>query len=299
MGWLKGRLGLSTARIPQADRHGMLWLSRGKLFVEDGCVKFVSAGSDEMEPGLYDIPFQGVSFFLIAPGVTITHDTFRLVTRHGTGLLFVGEDGVRCYAMCAPWGADDSKWARKQVRLWADEAARVEVARRLFALRMGVVPRQRDLNALRGAEASRARKAYETYAQQFGVPWDGRRYDAQNPEDADLINQAINHASSAVRAAAMVAVGVTSTIPQLGFIHESSAQAFTLDIADLYREEIVLHVAFSAFRHHAQRPGTKIERVTRRMVGEHLRVNKTIPEMIDRIQELLDADFGGGDAECP
>ena len=34
---LKGRLGLETARIPHADRHGLLWLSRGELCVVDGC----------------------------------------------------------------------------------------------------------------------------------------------------------------------------------------------------------------------------------------------------------------------
>ena len=28
---LRGRLGLETARIPHADRHGLLWLSRGAL----------------------------------------------------------------------------------------------------------------------------------------------------------------------------------------------------------------------------------------------------------------------------
>ena len=33
---LKGRLGLETARIPYADRHGLLWLSRGNPTVEDG-----------------------------------------------------------------------------------------------------------------------------------------------------------------------------------------------------------------------------------------------------------------------
>ena len=33
---LRGRLGLETARIPHADRHGLLWLSRGALTVRDG-----------------------------------------------------------------------------------------------------------------------------------------------------------------------------------------------------------------------------------------------------------------------
>ena len=42
---LKGRLGLETARLPHSDRHGLLWLDRGTLSVEDGCLRFVAAGS--------------------------------------------------------------------------------------------------------------------------------------------------------------------------------------------------------------------------------------------------------------
>ena len=37
---LRGRLGLETARIPHADRHGLLWLSRGALAVRDGTLRF-------------------------------------------------------------------------------------------------------------------------------------------------------------------------------------------------------------------------------------------------------------------
>ena len=37
---LRGRLGLETARIPHADRHGLLWLSRGALTVRDGTLRF-------------------------------------------------------------------------------------------------------------------------------------------------------------------------------------------------------------------------------------------------------------------
>ena len=44
---LRGRLGLDTARIPHADRHGLLWLSRGALTVRDGTLRFErQAGPD-------------------------------------------------------------------------------------------------------------------------------------------------------------------------------------------------------------------------------------------------------------
>ena len=60
---LKGRLGLETARVPHADRHGLLWLSYGNLFVEDGTIRFKCGGWEDLEKGIYDIPFQMVSVF--------------------------------------------------------------------------------------------------------------------------------------------------------------------------------------------------------------------------------------------
>jgi CRISPR-associated protein Cas1 len=92
---LTGRLGLETARIPHIDRHGLIWLERGGLYVEDGCLRFNTAGSTTLLAGDYSIPFQTVSLILLGPGSTVSHDAFRLMARHGTGLVIVGTDGVR------------------------------------------------------------------------------------------------------------------------------------------------------------------------------------------------------------
>ena len=68
---LKGRLGLETARVPHADRHGLLWLSRGALTVRDGTLRFLRrAEIDEQSPleeGQYGIPFQSLSMILLGP----------------------------------------------------------------------------------------------------------------------------------------------------------------------------------------------------------------------------------------
>ncbi len=58
LSFFPGRLGLATGRIPHADRHGLLWLSRGNLYIQDGTLRFNAAGSDDIEPGDYAIPFQ-------------------------------------------------------------------------------------------------------------------------------------------------------------------------------------------------------------------------------------------------
>lgn len=285
---LKGRLGLETARVPHADRHGCLWLRRGGLAVEDGTLRFTTVGSDDLAAGDYGIPFQTVSIIFLEPGSTVSHDALRLLARHGTGLVATGEEGVRFYASM-PFGQDDSALARQQVRAWADKNQRLFVARRMYAWRLGEVLPSADLTVLRGIEGARVKTLYRNLAKQFGLNWAGRRYDRDDPEAADRVNQALNHASAAIRAAAMIAVAATSTVPQLGFIHEDSSNAFCLDIADLYRESVCLPAAFRAVKQFEEKSSEPLERHARRSAGRALREHQVIPSMIDRIKSLFEA----------
>ena len=288
---LKGRLGLETARIPHADRHGLLWLSRGQLSVSEGTLRFASAGTGELPAGAYDIPYQSVSLILLGPGTGLTHDVFRLCARHGTGLAAVGEDGVRLYT-APPRGPDHSALARRQAILWADPQERIAMARRMYALRLGEAVPLRDIAALRGIEGARAREMYKLMARKYGVPWAGRKYDRQAPEETDKPNMAVNHAAVAVRAAAELAVAATATIPQLGFVHEDSSLAFALDVADLFRDEFTVPLAFRGYRAHMDSPEQELERVVRKLAGAEFRRFGLISKMIDRIKDLLNADDG-------
>lgn len=69
---LLGRLGLETARIPHVDRHGLVWLERGQLYVEDGTLRFKAAASPSLQAGDYAIPFQIISLVLLGPGGSVT-----------------------------------------------------------------------------------------------------------------------------------------------------------------------------------------------------------------------------------
>jgi len=295
---LKGRLGLETARVPHADRHGCLWLRRGNLTVVDGTLHFTTAGGTDLAPGDYGVPFQTVSVVFLEPGSTVSHDALRLLARHGTGLVVTGEDGVRFYASM-PFGQDDSGLARQQVRDWADRNRRLFVARRMYAWRLGEVLPSADLTVLRGIEGARVKTLYRSLAKQFGVNWAGRRYDRDDPEATDRVNQALNHGSAAVRAAAMIAVAATSTIPQLGFIHEDSSNAFCLDIADLYRESVCLPAAFRAVKQFETDPKEPLERHARRAAARSLRDKQVIPSMIDRIKSLFGGSGGSAQAGVP
>ncbi|WP_027192064.1 type I-E CRISPR-associated endonuclease Cas1e [Fundidesulfovibrio putealis] len=285
------RLGLASARIPQADRHGLLWLYRGNLTVEAGTLRFTTAGIEGLAAGSYDIPYQTVSVLLLGPGTTVSHDVFRLAASHGTSLVAVGQDGVRLYT-AHPAGPDHSRLARLHASLWSDPIKRLDVARRLYAWRLNEVLPTKDISALRGIEGARMRETYKLAARRFQVEWHGRRFDREAPESTDIPNQAINHAAVAVGAAADIAVAATATIPQLGFIHEGSSRAFALDIADLYRDDFTLPIAFESVHIFNKQDQDNIERVVRRRAGEVMRKKELVASMIDRIKALIDEHDG-------
>lgn len=291
---LKGRLGLETARIPHADRHGLIWLERGELCVMDGCLHF-SSGENTATQNIDQIPHQAVSMILLGPGSRVTHDALRLLARHGTLLAAVGKDGVRSYTAPALM-PDRSDYARRQAELWGSPRRRIAVARHMYALRLGEVLPHRDLNTLRGIEGARVKTMYRLMAQKHGIEWEGRRYDRTNPEAADIPNQAINHAATAVQAAAAIAVQCVAAIPQLGFIHEDSGQAFVLDIADLFRDTLTLGIAFTAAKQSDSSPYT-IDRLVRYEAARVFRKQQVIPAMIDRIATILRMDELAPDGE--
>lgn len=228
---------------------------------------------------------------LLGPGSSITHDALRLLARHGTLLAAVGEDGVRSYT-APPLLPDRSDVARRQAELWGNPRRRISVARHMYALRLGEVLPHRDLDTLRGIEGARVKNFYKLMADRHGIQWKGRHYDRADPNAADLANQAINHAATAVQAAAAIAVQSLAALPPLGFIHEDSGQSFVLDIADLFRDTVTLRIAFTAAKR-AQETDDTVDRLVRREASVVFRKQQVIGAMIERIKTVLRMDEVG------
>jgi CRISPR-associated protein Cas1 len=290
---LKGRLGLERVQIAHADRHGLLYLDRGVLTVVDGCLHFNSGGG-VLPVGDYQLPHQTLSALLIGPGTSLSHDVLRILARHGTSLVAVGTDATRLYTAPAI-GPDRSDLARAQARAWADDKQRIAIARKMYARRLGEVLPHTAIEVLRGIEGARVKESYKLLAQSFGLSWKRRDYNRSNPDAADLANQAINHAATAVRSAAGVAVAALSALPQLGFIHEDSDQSFVLDIADLYRESVTLRLAFAAAKRLEQGADDPVDRLVRQSAAREFRRIGLVPKMIDDIKSLFGVKDDGPD----
>ena len=280
---IDGRLGLAESRIPYVDRHGLIFLSRGRLYVEDGTLRFECAASGDLDAGNYAIPYQSISMICLGPGSSLTHDALRITALHGTSIVATGDGGVKFYS-APPIGRAKSFVARRHAELWADKKGRIDIARKMYALRFGKILPHKDIEVLRGIEGGRVKESYKILATKHGIVWKGRVYDRNNPEDADIPNQAINHASTFVESAAEIAVSATGALHALGFIHEDASTAFVLDIADLFRESITIPIAFAS----ASKAGvTNLEREIRYFTASEFRRKKVIPSMIDAINKLI------------
>jgi CRISPR-associated protein Cas1 len=90
-----------------------------------------------------------------------------------------------------------------------------------------------------------------------------------------------------VQGAAAIAVQSLAAIPQLGFIHEDSGQAFVLDIADLFRDTVTLQIAFSAAQKALAGHTDTIDRLVRREASIVFRKQSVVAAMIDKIKLVL------------
>lgn len=289
MGFLSGRLGIEHARVPHKSRHGLLWLERGTIAIENGCLLFRTSGYSDIPAGEYGIPHQGLSTLLMGPGTTISHDAMRILNGHGTAIMAVGSGGVRLYS-APPLLPDDSTLARHHASLWSDIDKRTFVARKMFAIRFGEVFPHRSMDVLRGIEGGRIKKVYAIQAAKHRIPWNGRKFDRTAPEDSDVVNQAINHAATAMYAFSAIAVYSVGAIPQLGFIHEASGDAFCLDVADLYRATVTIPTAFQCARFAMDNPDIVLERHIRKEINKVASKAGLVDDMIDKIKELLNGN---------
>jgi len=102
------------------------------------------------------------------------------------------------------------------------------------------------MQQLRGREGVRVRRAYRDNARRAGIPWKSRDYKPDDFEAADTVNQALSAATTCLYGAVHAVIVSLGCSPGLGFVHTGNARSFVYDIADLYKTEIAVPVAFDA-----------------------------------------------------
>ena len=267
--------------IPIKDRVSMVFVGKGNIDVRDGAFVVV----DDVNGDRKHIPVGSVVCIMLEPGTRVSHAAVKLAAVTGTLLIWVGESGVRLYSAGQPGGARSDKLLY-QAKLALDEELRLKVVRKMFEFRFGEpAPTRRSVDQLRGIEGARVRKIYQTMAKQYGVEWRGRKYDPKDWAAGDTINQCLSAATACLYGVTEAAVLAAGYAPAIGFIHSGKPLAFVYDIADLFKFETVVPVAFQI----AAKGSAKPDRDVRIACRDSFRKTRLLKKIIPTIEEILAA----------
>ncbi|QEP44487.1 type I-E CRISPR-associated endonuclease Cas1 [Ectothiorhodospiraceae bacterium BW-2] len=266
------------APIPIKERLSLLFVERCHVDVVDGA--FVMIDKDGVRT---HVPLGGIACLMLEPGVRISHRAVHLAATTGTLLVWVGEAGVRLYSAGQPGGARSDKLLY-QAKLALSEQGRLKVVREMYRRRFQEEPpANRSVAQLRGIEGSRVKKSYELLAKQYGVTWRGRRYDADSWDHSDLPNQCISAATSCLYGVCEAAILAAGYAPAIGFIHHGKPLSFVYDIADVYKFDSVVPLAFKIAAQSPTHPDRAVRIACRDLFRERHLLSKIIPD----IEEIL------------
>jgi CRISPR-associated protein Cas1 len=233
---------------------------------------------------------------LLGPGTTITHAAIRTLARLGCSVVWVGQDGVRCYAQ----GLGETHKAYKLMRqaaLSSDPDARLAVVERMYRFRFRErLPAGLTLQQIRGHEGARMRRAYDEAAAEHGVAWYGRHYDRMDWGASDAPNRALSAANACLNGVCHAALLAAGYAPGLGFIHQGKQLSFVYDVADLYKTVVSIPVAFAAAAEAEDDPTLKLARAVRLRMRQAFRNTKLLRRILSDIEAVLDIE---GDPPLP
>lgn len=278
--------GLAPPRpIPMKERSSIIFVEYGQIDVIDGAFVVVDKTGVRTH-----IPVGGFACIMLEPGTRVSHAAVALAARAGTLLVWVGEAGVRLYASGQPGGARADRLLH-QARLALDEQTRLAVVRRMFQIRFNEdAPERRSVDQLRGIEGARVRRIYELLAQRHGVSWNRRAYDVGDWDATDIPNRCLSAATACLHGLSEAAVLAAGYAPAVGFLHSGRPLSFVYDIADLFKFETVVPVAFEVAGKAAKgRLEEAPERAVRRACRDVFRKANLLERIIPAIEDVLAA----------
>ena len=225
--------------LPQiADRMTFLYLEHCVLNRQDSAITVTD------DRGSVFVPAAAIGVLLLGPGTKVTHRAMELIGDAGVSVLWVGEHGVRYYAGGRAL-THRAELLIRQAELVSNTRLRLGVVRQMYSMRFPDEDVSKlTLQQLRGREGARIRSVYRQAAKRWNVEWNGRTYDPNSFSDGDPVNQALSAGHACLYGAAHAVIQALGCSPGLGFVHTGHECSFVYDIADLYKAEITIPLAF-------------------------------------------------------
>ncbi|NMA54970.1 MAG: type I-E CRISPR-associated endonuclease Cas1 [Firmicutes bacterium] len=267
-----------------SDRITFMYIEHSKINRQDGAITVTDSR------GIVRIPAAMISVIMLGPGTEITHRAMELIGNTGTSVVWVGERGVRLYAHGRAL-TRSSRLLERQAKLVSNRRSRLGIARKMYQLRFPDEDVSKlTMQQLRGREGARVRQVYRKYSQKYGVKWTRRKYDPSDYESGSPINQALSAANVSLYGLVYSVIVALGLAPGLGFIHAGHELSFVYDVADLYKADTSIPVAFEIASQFG--PEKDIGRQTRLKMRDTFVNGALIKAIVNDIKYLLQSDDG-------
>jgi CRISPR-associated protein Cas1 len=271
------------------DSLSYLYLEHGHVEKQDQAVEFIDKQGRTM------VPAAALTVLMLGPGTSVTHAAIRALADNGCLVAWVGEEGVRFYAQ----GVGETRKAYhllRQAELASDPRKRMDVVLHMYRIRFGeqLAP-DLSLEQIRGKEGVRVRTAYARASECYSVPWNGRCYDRQDWSAADPVNRALSAANACLNSVCHAAIVSGGYSPGLGFVHTGKQLSFVYDIADLYKVELTVPLAFRLVAESPKDLERRVRLACREAFRERRLLERILPD-IDRVLGMAPEVLAAGEA---
>ncbi|MCD4550385.1 MULTISPECIES: type I-E CRISPR-associated endonuclease Cas1e [unclassified Schaalia] len=264
-----------------SDRFSFLYAECCTVHRENNAITFQDS------EGIVHVPAAKLAALMLGPGTRITHAAMRVLGDCGVTIVWCGEKGIRYYAHGRSL-SQSSRMAEIQAHLVSNQRTRLAVARSMYRLRFaGEDVSTLTMHQLRGREGARMKRIYKENSERTGVPWEGRVYDVDNYAGSDPINQALTSTHACLYGVVHAVIVSLGCVPSLGFVHNGKDRAFVYDIADLYKADISIPLAFDAVAYGE----SDVEGNSRRLFRDKAHKFKLLHRIVKDIAVLFDTEI--------
>ena len=259
------------------DSLSYLYIEHAIIDQKDAAIEYID------QEGKVMVPVAALCVLLLGPGTSITHAAIRTLAENGCTVVWTGEDATRFYAQ----GTGETRRGYHllhQAEMVSNETKHMDVVIRMYKYRFNqTLDATMSLPQLRGMEGVRVREAYAKASRKFGVKWSGRNYDRSSWNSGDPLNRALSAANALLNGLCHAAIVSGGYSPALGFIHTGKQLSFVYDVADLYKVEFTIPLAFELVSLSAE----NVENRIRETLREKFREAKLLERILPDIDTLL------------
>jgi len=259
------------------DSLSYLYVEHAILDQKDSAIQFINKEGRTM------IPIAALCVLMLGPGTSITHAAVKALADNGCTVVWTGEDVTRCYA-CGTGETRKAYHLLRQAELASNNDKRMQVVVRMYEKRFGhKLDPGLSIEQIRGMEGARMRQAYALASLDYKVAWNGRCYDRADWGKGDPVNRALSAANALLNGLCHAAIVSGGYSPALGFVHTGKQLSFVYDIADLYKTEVTIPIAFKM----AAEASTQVEQRVRAACRVKFKEVKLLNRILPDIDELL------------